>query len=107
MTHPNQNLNINKVTDVIVFLVSALCMSFIALYSDEGANSLEWLKKPNGWLSLTFLTSIIVFGQLAVSRFMLKKYDNNTLKIVISIIAGPLLIISIFGVLIWIKKILI
>tara|TARA_B100000780_G_C20916527_1_gene365019 strand:+ start:376 stop:663 length:288 start_codon:yes stop_codon:yes gene_type:complete len=92
-----QNLEISKRMDIIVFLVISICISSLGLCCDEGANSFDWIREPAGWFALAIFTTTILSGQLIVSRILLKKYDN-ILKVIFSVIAGLILILSIFGI---------
>ena len=106
MVNTIQNLRISKRTEIIVFLISSICISCLGLYSDEGANSFDWIIEASGWFALATFTTIILSGQLIVSRILLKKYDN-ILKVIFSVIAGPILIVFIFGIFVVANKLIV
>jgi len=100
------NLTSEKKNDIIVLLISSIVITSFLLFIDEGYYNFKWTTNIEGWIALFIYSMIFLSGQLLFSRLILRKYDGFV-KMLISIIAGPLLILILFGILLIAGRILI
>jgi hypothetical protein len=73
--------------DSVILLISALTITFLMFFIDEGALSLHWMADIGSWILFIMYSVFIFMGEVFVSNFILKKY-HGVVQTVLSVASG-------------------
>lgn len=74
---------------LLKYVVSALILTTLVFYIDEGAYNFDWTTNIGSWIVFVIYAAFVLFGQALFAHFLLKKKFLKSRNF-ISIIGGAL-----------------
>ena len=89
-----------KMSDLAVYLISALIVTLFLFFIDEGYYSFQWMTSVGSWIVFVVYAGGLLLSQILISSLIAKRLVGNTkrvLSLVVGIPVGFLILLFLFS----------
>lgn len=76
--------------DVLFIFLSAMMITFMLFYIDEGAYNFKWMRDAGNWIPFVLYTSGMIGGQVFIHQLFLKKQSGKHKLVFTALLGIPL-----------------